>query len=308
MKPLTSREIFGTWATLLLPINNDESIDFTRLSEDLEFLLRSGVEGIYSNGTAGEFYAQTEEEFDRISVMLAEACERVQLPFQIGVSHTSAQTMLSRLHRAVTLKPSAVQVILPDWVKPTLAESIAFLRRMAEAAGPVRLVLYNPPNAKKLLTPEEYGELVRAAPEIAGIKVIGGDAEWHAAMKRHAPELSVFTPGHLLATGFALGSAGAYSNAACIHPVAASRWYTLIRTDHERALRIEQGMRRFITDYLADDRPAAAKDKLLAAVGAWSNAGTRMRWPYRWYDAAEVERLRPIARETMQEFLALAAV
>ncbi len=61
MKPLTSTQISGTWGTTLLPINKDESIDFGRLSQDLDYLLTSGVDGIYTNGTAGEFYAQTEE-------------------------------------------------------------------------------------------------------------------------------------------------------------------------------------------------------------------------------------------------------
>jgi 4-hydroxy-tetrahydrodipicolinate synthase len=45
------------------------------------------VSGIYSNGTAGEFYNQTEDEFDQISFLLAEKCNKVQMPFQIGCSH-----------------------------------------------------------------------------------------------------------------------------------------------------------------------------------------------------------------------------
>ena len=75
MKPLTSTQISGTWGTTLLPINKDESIDFGRLSQDLDYLLTSGVDGIYTNGTAGEFYAQSEGEFDRINTLVAEKCE-----------------------------------------------------------------------------------------------------------------------------------------------------------------------------------------------------------------------------------------
>ena len=33
MKPLSASEIVGSWATLLLPINADESIDFARLAD-----------------------------------------------------------------------------------------------------------------------------------------------------------------------------------------------------------------------------------------------------------------------------------
>ena len=45
----------------------------------------------------------------------------------------------------------------------------------------------------------------------------------------------------------------------------------------------------------------AALDKLLAAVGDWAPIGTRLRWPYRWVDEAEAERLRPIARRAFPD-------
>ena len=97
MQPLTSQQISGTWATTLLPINADESIDFGRLTRDLDYLLTTGVDGIYTNGTAGEFYAQTEDEFDRISALVAEKCESAGLPFQIGAGYISAQILSGEL-------------------------------------------------------------------------------------------------------------------------------------------------------------------------------------------------------------------
>jgi dihydrodipicolinate synthase/N-acetylneuraminate lyase len=49
----------GTWATLLLPINLHDSVDYIRLGKEIDVLIASGVDGIYSNGTAGEFRAQS---------------------------------------------------------------------------------------------------------------------------------------------------------------------------------------------------------------------------------------------------------
>ncbi len=123
MKPLTSTQISGTWGTTLLPINKDESIDFGRLSQDLDYLLTSGVDGIYTNGTAGEFYAQSEGEFDRINTLVAEKCESAGLPFQIGAGYMSAQVSIERVRRAAELKPGAIQVILPDWFPVNLEEA-----------------------------------------------------------------------------------------------------------------------------------------------------------------------------------------
>ena len=79
MKPLTPETLFGAWAPVLLPINPDDTIDWSRLQDQLEILATSGISGIYTNGTTGEFWSQTEDEFDRISRMTAATCERAGL-------------------------------------------------------------------------------------------------------------------------------------------------------------------------------------------------------------------------------------
>lgn len=124
MQPLSAAQIRSNWATLLLPVQADESIDFVRPEEEIDYLLEAQVDGIYSNGSAGEFYTQTEAEFDRVSQTLAERCERAGMPFQIGATHTSAQLALDRVRRAASLKPSAIQVILPDWFPPSNEEAL----------------------------------------------------------------------------------------------------------------------------------------------------------------------------------------
>jgi dihydrodipicolinate synthase/N-acetylneuraminate lyase len=304
MRPLSSEEISGTWATLLLPINQDDSIDFARLGEDIDYLLTTGVDGIYTNGTSGEFYSQTEDEFDRIHTLLAEKCEKVCMPFQIGASHMSAQVSLARVRRAAQLKAGAIQVILPDWFPVNSIEATVFLERVADVASPVGLVLYNPPHAKRVLQPEEYAHLAEAVPGLVGVKVVG-EAMWYAELRRLAPRLSIFVPGHQLATGIRSGASGSYSNVACLHPVGAKRWNQLMSRDYGAALALEVRIGEFLEEFVSPWKRSGysnqALDKLLAAVGGWSRAGTRLRWPYRWIDENRGRQLRPIARERLPE-------
>src|SRR5690606_8592701 len=93
----------GNWASLLLPINTDDSIDFTRLSEEIDILIAAGVDGIYSNGTAGEFHSQTEAEFDQIQHLLAERCSSAGMDFIIGACQPDARLSLDRVRRAASL-------------------------------------------------------------------------------------------------------------------------------------------------------------------------------------------------------------
>jgi hypothetical protein len=206
MRPLKSEEIYGNWATLLLPINPNDSIDYLRLEEEIDKLIAMQVNGIYSNGTAGEFYNQTEAEFDSIHQLLADKCNVSGMPFQIGGSHMSPVISLERIKRSVAFQPSAFQVILPDWYSPTMEEIIAFLEKIAEAAHPVGLVLYNPGHAKRKLSPQEWGIVRSRIAALVGCKVAGGDESWYRAMQQHVPGFSVFVPGHTLATGFKMGA------------------------------------------------------------------------------------------------------
>jgi 4-hydroxy-tetrahydrodipicolinate synthase len=121
--------------------------------------------------------------------------------------------------------------------------------------------------------------------------------------------LSVFVPGHILASGVAQGAHGAYSNVACLQPRGAKRWNDLMMTNLAAALEIEGRIRKFMSDHILPFREKhgasnQALDKLLAAVGDWANVGTRLRWPYCWIDESEAAPLRSVARRMIPDLFA----
>ena len=307
MKPLAHHQIRGNWATLLLPIGEQDSIRYDELATEIDTLIQYGVDGIYSNGTAGEFYNLTEAEFDTVSDLLASRCNAAGMPFQLGVSHMSPRISLERARRVINLAPGAVQVILPDWYPTTEAENIHFLRRMAEVCDPIGLVLYNPPHAKRVLTTEAIGRLKKAVPALVGVKVADGNDAWYESMRLHLANVSVFVPGHHLATGIGLGAHGSYSNMACLHPLAAQRWFQLMQTNRAAAQEVEQRISVFFTQcilpYITEKQYSSpAIDKLLAAIGGWASIGTQLRWPYRSVPMEDVRELRQVARQILPEF------
>ncbi len=310
MKRLLSQDIFGNWATLLLATDNSGAIDYTRMADEIDVLIASRPSGIYSNGTAGEFYAQTEDEFDRISLMLSEKCERDGIPYQIGVSHMSPQISLERLRRARSLRPGAVQVILPDWFPVTMEEAVDFLQAMEAEADGISLILYNPPHAKRQLQPEDWVELKEKIPTLQGLKVFdqNGSSGWYAGMQKCANGLSVFIPGHRMATGIQSGAHGAYSNVACINPFAAQRWSDLIRADMPAALELESRINQFMSECISPfitehHYPNHACDRFMALVGGWADVGSKLRWPYRSIPESLVESVRQEGIKIIPEFM-----
>jgi dihydrodipicolinate synthase/N-acetylneuraminate lyase len=307
MDPLKSNEIFGNWGTLLLPINKDNSIDLVKLGEEADILISMGVNGIYTNGTAGEFYNQTEKEFDNISELLATKCNSAGMSFQLGCNHTSPIITLERIKRVIALRPGAIQVILPDWFPVVMEEIISYLKIITEVADPVGIVLYNPPHSKKKLSPADLYEIKNAGISLVGCKVAAGDKNWYSQMNQLVPDLSLFVSGNRLATGICSGANGSYSNMACLNPRAAQLWYEQMITDMPAALELESRIQIFMSDliipFITEKKYSdSAVDKFLAEVGGWSGNGTRMRWPYRSIPMDEVESVREKGRELIPEF------
>ncbi|MBZ4190908.1 dihydrodipicolinate synthase family protein [Niabella beijingensis] len=306
MQPLKANEIVGTWGTLLLPIGNDDSIDQELLSSEIQTLIAAKVNGIYSNGTAGEFYNQTEEEFELISQLLADACNAAEMPFQIGCSHTGPKQTLERIKRIRPLKPGAIQVILSDWFPPSRREILKFLEGVCNAAEDIGIVLYNPPHAKVILSPSDYAAILKEGIPLVGCKTAGGDAQWYTAMSA-LQDFSVFIPGHHLATGIRQGAHGSYSNVACLHPAIARSWYEDMKTDMEKALlfevRIRQFMEKHIVPLIKEEKYSnQAVDKLLAWITGWAAMPLRLRWPYSSVTEEEALRVRDHCRDLLPEF------
>jgi dihydrodipicolinate synthase/N-acetylneuraminate lyase len=144
-------------------------------------------------------------------------------------------------------------------------------------------------------------------PQIVGVKVPGGDEQWYNDMSPLMNRLSIFIPGHHLATGVKQGAHGAYSNVACINPVGAQKWSNLIHQDIELALELETRIQTFITQHILPyiqnkGYCNAACDKLLATIGGWGHMpSTRIRWPYRSIPMTDVPHLRMIAQQLIPE-------
>jgi dihydrodipicolinate synthase/N-acetylneuraminate lyase len=300
-------DLRGVWGTVLLPIATDDSIDWRSLQRQVDHLVNSDLNGVYTHGTAGEFHTLSESEYDRVNDLLARACAGTGMRFQIGATHPSAQTTAQRVARARVLSPAAIQVILPDWVPLNDDEVVRFIERVVECADPVPVVLYNPPHAKTAVTPEMLGRLLARAPGLIGVKVADGDDAWYARMRAYADRCALFVPGHRLASGIARGAHGSYSNVAALSPNGAAAWYRLMQHDMPAAADVEHRLATFfdrqVVPLQAQGFANPALDKFLACVGGWCQLGTRTRWPTQSVPESRVRPAREQARVLLPELI-----
>lgn len=306
MKHLSSNNLTGIWCSIQLPILADNRIDFNSLKEEIDILTNTSIQGIYSNGTAAEFYNQTESEFDEINENMADICHKKGFPFQIGASHMSPIISRERIRRTKSLNPRAFQIILPEWLPLNSDEQLSFLVEIIEEADPIPVVLYSPGHSKTVLTPSDFKRLSNRFPQLIGIKVGAGGAEWYAEMREMDADLAVFVPGHRLATGIKEGVAkGSYSNVACIDPNGAQKWFEIILDNIDEGIRIETQILQFFEECVFPLARAgysdAALDKLLWALSGRRTTSTRLRWPYIGVRDHVVEDVRKIARRILPD-------
>ncbi|WP_236974151.1 dihydrodipicolinate synthase family protein [Membranihabitans maritimus] len=307
MEHLTSGTLNGIWCSIQIPFNQNDTIDFASLQTEINILTNSSLSGLYSNGTAGEFFNQTELEFDQISEMFASSCHQANIPFQIGASHMSPVISLERIKRTKALQPSAFQIIYPDWLTLNYDEQLSFLDGIIEAADPIPVVLYNAGHSKTVLNPCGFKKLSEEFPQLIGIKVVDGGPEWYKEMREMDLEVAVFTPGHRLATGIKEGvSTGSYSNIACLDPEAAQIWYDIILSDIDEGLRIETKVLEFlnkcILPFSKKGYSDAALDKFLWSLSGRDTTDTKLRWPYKGIDREYLGEIRKYGRKILPQF------
>ena len=297
----------GIWGAVMLPLDVAGDIDWAALAEAVDILGASGLAGIYTNGTAGEFHTQTEAEFDRLTDLVAARAGAAGTAFQIGVCNSNPRVSRDRLRRIRGIGAAGAQFILPDWWPPSAPETERFVDGMQDAAGDLPLILYNPPHAKQRLTLAQIAALRARAPGLVGAKLPGGDAGWYADRRRLLPGFSVFVAGHTVAFGRPLGADGAYSNVACLSPRGALLHWDLAQRDPARAADLEARIREFLHAHvlpLVDSHGLshAALDKLMAAAGGWGPLSARMMWPHVSAPADAVTRVATMARRALPEF------
>lgn len=143
-----------------------------------------------------------------------------------------------------------------------------------------------------------------------GVKVSdqNSDLKWYERVKHSNMGISVFIPGHNLATGITLGAQGSYSNVSCLNPQAAQKWYNLTQNNMNQALELEKRIKYFMTllidPFITQQHfPNHACDRFIAMVGGWADVESMLRWPYKSIPEDLVEPVRKKAKKLFRNFL-----
>jgi dihydrodipicolinate synthase/N-acetylneuraminate lyase len=161
------KKLGGIFTPNMVPLDDDDRINEAELRRYTEWLISSGVSGLYPNGSTGEFTRFSFEERKQIVRIMAEqAAGRVQI--LAGAAEANVRTTLQACEYYASLGVSAVAIVSPYYYKLSEEAVYAYFDEIARHT-PVDLTLYNIPQFANPITVNCIKRLSEH-PRIVGIK------------------------------------------------------------------------------------------------------------------------------------------
>lgn len=307
IKPLTRKTLRGVWSALIVPWTSRDTLDAKRFAKDIQSYAGSGLSGLYTGGTTGEFYAQDDETYEQITKVACRECHAIGLPVQIGVSALSTLTAIKRIRVAKKAKADGLQVALPFWLELKDDEVKRFVSEIAAAAGDTPIILYLSGRSKRKIGPTLFGQLAKEVPTFIGTKDTGLDAKGVKALLRKAPDMAIFG-GEDFYDKLPAGGTGGYCSVTGFNAPKIVELHDLCAAGKlKEAKPLSDAVHRFLYEALV---PMVTKQGLwdsaidrIQRVAGGGKVGLRCQSPYRSGTEQDVKRVIAWCRKHTPELL-----
>lgn len=158
----------GIFCPNIVPFHEDGSIHEGELRRIVNWLLDKGIQGLYPNGSTGEFIRLSLEERQRVVEIIAdEAGGRV--PILAGAAEGNIDLVLRAAARYADLGCRAISVTGPYFYKVSPESIETYFRELARRS-PIDIILYNIPQFSNEIPVDVITRLALDCPRIAGVK------------------------------------------------------------------------------------------------------------------------------------------
>lgn len=289
------KKIRGVLTAIVTPFGPDGEVCTQRLRKQVQRQVQYD-NGVFCNGTNGEFFVLSTEEKLRVTeTCVDEVAGKVPVVAHVGEISTRSTIQLGK--QVAALGVDAVSVIAPYFVPLKQHELLYHYTAIADAL-PVPVFLYNiPARTGNTIEPATARKLAEH-PNIVGIKDSAGSYESLKGFLDAAQDIDGFDvlsgPDHLAYQGFTEGCSACISGLANVQPEGVSLIWKHFR---EGNLEKSQAAQAFISElrkelYAVAFSPAAVKK---AAVLLGEDVG-ESRYPIR-FSAQDLATIQAIAEK-----------
>ena len=164
----------GSAVALVTPFNEDNTPNFEKIKELVEYHIANGTDAIVATGTTGEASTMTDEEqLDVIKCIVDTVNKRI--PVIAGASTNDTRHSLSLAKGAQDMGADALLIITPYYNKANRTGLKAHFKAIADAVD-LPIILYNVPSRTGVnIAPDLVAELANECENIVAIKEASGN-------------------------------------------------------------------------------------------------------------------------------------
>lgn len=164
----------GAGVALITPMNEDGSVNYTKLEEILEFQIANGTDAILICGTTGEASTLSDEEHLSCIRFTCEVVKK-RVPVIAGTGSNCTESAVYLSKEAQKCGADALLVVTPYYNKATQNGLKSHYKKIASEVE-IPIILYNVPGRTgTFLAPQTVVDLCREVPNIVGVKDATGD-------------------------------------------------------------------------------------------------------------------------------------
>jgi 4-hydroxy-tetrahydrodipicolinate synthase len=296
-------KIQGIYVPNVMPLQRDGAIAEAELRRHLRWLADKGVNGIYANGSTGEFTRFTAEEHRRTIELVAEE-SRGRMGIIAGAVEATPELTLAACDHYAKLGCDAVSLCPPVYFRPGQEALREHFTRLADRS-PIPILLYNIPAFAAPLAADTIRELARH-PRIIGLKDSTRDLPGFLTLMQ---EIHAFRPDFIFFTGteeillpalFMGADGGTIATAGCLPEAVLGLYQAWQRGDTDTARRLQLALLPVIKLMFSLDFPLGFR----AAVELRGFDLGPCRQPLSVGQQAAVENLKTQLRPLMTQLLA----
>ncbi len=166
----------GSMPALVTPFTDSGAVDGDAFAAHVEWQITEGSTGLVPVGTTGESPTLSHDEHKRVIELCIEVAAK-RVPVVAGAGSNNTREAIELAQHAEQAGADGLLVVTPYYNKPTQKGLIAHYSAIAEAVS-LPIIIYNIPGRSVIdMTPETMGALVKAYPNIVGVKDATGRIE-----------------------------------------------------------------------------------------------------------------------------------
>jgi len=176
------KRLTGVIVPVATPLDERGGLDRDGLSRLVEYLLSSGVHGLFANGSMSGFAFHPDRRQLEIIEAVAEM-GRGRVPVLAGIADTSVERVLEKAEAAARFDVDAFVVLPPYYFLYGQPELLEFFRRIADRVDRPVVLYENPRLVQNSLQPQTIARLLEH-PNIVAVKHSAADPDAWMAMMR----------------------------------------------------------------------------------------------------------------------------